>query len=115
MSEKMWETLGMWGYVLIPFIVGVISSIATEFVYQITPEWLKRRLSSYLVILLFTVLTVWAFDTYYVGVKQWLLAGFTNWIVAYAFYTVLKTRIRKIVTKIVNLGTKRLESEIEND
>jgi uncharacterized membrane protein len=92
------DNLGEWGFLLIPFIAGVIVSFLSEVFNKITPE--KYHWSLFLLIIstLICVLLIFVFPSYYEKLDAFtLLMLLLNIAVSFLFYPIVG---KKLVGKI---------------
>jgi hypothetical protein len=110
MKELFFNSVGIWGYVLIPIVVGIVISFASEFLYQITPNVVRKRYSLWITTIFFTVLITLIFDNYYKGYLEIILALTFNFFFAWLFYVLTgKTFVVKLMKKISDLINKKID------
>ena len=110
MKEMFFNSLGILGYIVIPLVAGVTTSLLAEFIFQITKDVVRRRYSLFFANLFVVLVLTRIFDNYYVG---WLEFGFglmVNLLFAWLFYVLTgKTFVVKLMKKISVLINKKID------
>ena len=110
MKEILFNSLGAWGYAIIPIIVGVIISFVSEFFYQVTPEVIRRRYTLWITTITFTILVTLIFDNYYTNFLQMILALIFNFVFAWLFYaSVGKTFVPRLMKRLNTMINRKVD------
>lgn len=90
MNDLLYNNLGDWGLLLIPFLAGIFTSFATGFFDSITPEKIKSKGILILVSIGIVFLVMNLFPSYYTGeVYEYIFWYIINLSVAWTYYKLL--------------------------
>lgn len=90
MNELLYNNLGAWGLLVIPFIAGVFISFVTAFLDSVTPEKIKSRTILLLASAGVVVLIMQLFPSYYSGeIYEYIFWYLVNLSVAWLYYKIL--------------------------
>ena len=95
------DSLGGWGFLLIPFAAGLIVSFFSEVLNKVTPEKFHVSLSLLIVSAFTCILLIFVFPSYYQKLDGFtILMLLMNIAVSFLFYPIVgKKLVGKIFTK----------------
>lgn len=101
LEKIIFDNLGGYGFLLIPFVAGIIVSFFSEVLNKVTPEKFHVSISLLIVSFLTCVLLVFVFPSYYEKFDGFtILMLLMNVAVAFLFYPIVgKALVGKIFAK----------------
>lgn len=110
MKEILYSTCGLWGYIVLAVLTGVLISFAAELLNEATPAWFRKRYAVWLVAVVLSVVIILVFDNYYTNWKEIVLAGIANILIAWSFYRIAgKNFVPETMKKVAGFIGKKVE------
>src|SRR5574343_538465 len=111
-AQSIYESLGVWTYVAIPLIIGILSSLVSEVIYKNTPpsSWTKKHNIIFAVNLLASIAVMMMFHRFY---STWterggsFLANYGVSICIYYFFG------KNLIDKLIKRGNKEIDERLD--